>query len=572
MQQNLKKLIIILLIFTIIYLFGILQPTSAQTACIDGTKPFACNIDGSQYCYNGTLVSQCKDCSFSSFNLLKSNQCQKECSLCPQISQNVRIFENQEILDMPQVYIKGMSIDIKAMVSRSDQIIKRVANLRNNQDHIVSTTILTKDPLDEFLFDGRIDTNLIDAGQYKLDIFLESVDGQNQTFMNIKTIFITEAACNKLKSSEELAGKINIVFIPAGFSQTDFDNNIFQNKTQKLIDDFLSVDPFSEYKNAFNFYYINSDVLKCRLSEVKDNLCKKTEVLQLSQACGGLNNFIVVYGSVYTEASGQIIYMSGLDHGKILAHEFAHAFGGLNDEYFRGSNVKDATLINCDHVGCPKWCSSYENIDRFKNTPCEENACDVRKGCFDNTDPAFKIEEIPDACFNHFVFCTRIQNKEECNKWADGRLCAYIDDTDQYAQSTVKYYGSRCVPNTAKYTNIGLVCEDGGGCYQGCSSATTFRQTASSIMGSDQAAEGGAVFSPYARKYLISLLSKFNNHMNKIEGDLNNDNKVDIFDLVTVARDFGKKDDGFAGDADRDGDVDIFDLVIVAKNFGKKVE
>lgn len=56
-----------------------------------------------------------------------------------------------------------------------------------------------------------------------------------------------------------------------------------------------------------------------------------------------------------------------------------------------------------------------------------------------------------------------------------------------------------------------------------------------------------------------------------IEGDLNNDGKVDIFDLVTVAKDFGKKGEGFPGDADKNGVVDIFDLVIVAKNFGKKL-
>jgi len=56
-----------------------------------------------------------------------------------------------------------------------------------------------------------------------------------------------------------------------------------------------------------------------------------------------------------------------------------------------------------------------------------------------------------------------------------------------------------------------------------------------------------------------------------LEGDLNNDNKVDIFDLVTVAKDFGKKGEGFPGDADKNSVVDIFDLVIVAKNFGKKL-
>lgn len=56
-----------------------------------------------------------------------------------------------------------------------------------------------------------------------------------------------------------------------------------------------------------------------------------------------------------------------------------------------------------------------------------------------------------------------------------------------------------------------------------------------------------------------------------LEGDLNQDNKVDIFDLVTVAKDFGKKETGLAADLDKNGVVDIFDLVVVGRNFGKKI-
>jgi hypothetical protein len=48
------------------------------------------------------------------------------------------------------------------------------------------------------------------------------------------------------------------------------------------------------------------------------------------------------------------------------------------------------------------------------------------------------------------------------------------------------------------------------------------------------------------------------------------DGKVDIFDLVLVAQNFGKTS-GFdsRADANDDGKVDIFDLVIVAQNFGR---
>jgi peptidoglycan/xylan/chitin deacetylase (PgdA/CDA1 family) len=55
-----------------------------------------------------------------------------------------------------------------------------------------------------------------------------------------------------------------------------------------------------------------------------------------------------------------------------------------------------------------------------------------------------------------------------------------------------------------------------------------------------------------------------------IPGDVTGDGKVDIFDLVLVAQNFGKTS-GFdsRADANDDGKVDIFDLVIVAQNFGR---
>jgi hypothetical protein len=59
-----------------------------------------------------------------------------------------------------------------------------------------------------------------------------------------------------------------------------------------------------------------------------------------------------------------------------------------------------------------------------------------------------------------------------------------------------------------------------------------------------------------------------------LEGDVNNDCKVDIFDLALVGMAYGSSegDDNWDYDADlnEDGVVNIFDLAIVGINYGKR--
>ena len=51
--------------------------------------------------------------------------------------------------------------------------------------------------------------------------------------------------------------------------------------------------------------------------------------------------------------------------------------------------------------------------------------------------------------------------------------------------------------------------------------------------------------------------------------DVDKNGSVNIFDLVTVASQFGQSGQGLSGDIDRNGTVNIFDLVLVASHFGE---
>ncbi len=54
-----------------------------------------------------------------------------------------------------------------------------------------------------------------------------------------------------------------------------------------------------------------------------------------------------------------------------------------------------------------------------------------------------------------------------------------------------------------------------------------------------------------------------------LPGDVNADNKIDIFDYNILLTNFGKTGSGFLGDIDNSGKVDIFDYNILLSNFGK---
>jgi hypothetical protein len=76
-------------------------------------------------------------------------------------------------------------------------------------------------------------------------------------------------------------------------------------------------------------------------------------------------------------------------------------------------------------------------------------------------------------------------------------------------------------------------------------------------------------FTLYANSLYEGQLATSNTSFEVVVPDINNDNTVDIFDVVTVANVFGSSPPAYPpADLNQDGVVDIFDLVTVALYFG----
>jgi len=126
--------------------------------------------------------------------------------------------------------------------------------------------------------------------------------------------------CHVLKDSQ---GEHNIVF----FSSKD--------DAKEYADFFLQTSPFNEYKDKFNFYFIENYKPKCELYQGIAILCYSKELVKVAGACP--NDYIVVLEQENSDirSSAYMNVMSlNLNHPKsVLIHEFGHAFANLAEEY-----------------------------------------------------------------------------------------------------------------------------------------------------------------------------------------------------------------------------------------------
>jgi len=160
------------------------------------------------------------------------------------------------------------------------------------------------------------------------------------------------------------AGKINIVFFST------------KNQAKEYSDFFLTLSPFLNNKENFNFYYIDSYTPKCELYQDQALLCYDDEMIKKASSCP--NDFIVVLNDEESKTIRSSAYMNVMSinqkHTKsVLGHEFGHVFVKLAEEYVPAPLSKEATncVEDCDKFdikdSCNQGCSKADYYRSIEN-------------------------------------------------------------------------------------------------------------------------------------------------------------------------------------------------------------
>lgn len=170
-----------------------------------------------------------------------------------------------------------------------------------------------------------------------------------------------EQGCVIMQDRGSYDDSIDIVFLAENYKSIDN----FVEDTETMRNSFLNTLPYSEYKERFNFFRIES--LDSDLGCSYDNdavVCDPVKVKTSSLDCP------YDYPVVLVEPKGVITFFSHLrssswrgiasvnsgDYPLVFAHEFGHQFSGLLDEY----TWQDGRILfegpNCDsQMTCPKF-------------------------------------------------------------------------------------------------------------------------------------------------------------------------------------------------------------------------
>lgn len=157
----------------------------------------------------------------------------------------------------------------------------------------------------------------------------------------IERLCVSPAICSSLMDNGNKADKLDIVFVADGYNS----NQAFLADAIKVRDtDIFSISPFRENKYKFNLYTAYSDS-----QTVPGNMVPEKSAFSVARQCPVADGVILLTGNgdftymlpsretgSYASPDSNFVIISTEDliRPHIVTHEFAHAFGGLRDEYY----------------------------------------------------------------------------------------------------------------------------------------------------------------------------------------------------------------------------------------------
>ncbi|MBI1934829.1 hypothetical protein HYS31_00155 [Candidatus Woesearchaeota archaeon] len=182
-------------------------------------------------------------------------------------------------------------------------------------------------------------------------------------------------SCTTLDYNGDPKNKLDLLYI--GDAYLNSDQVKFANDVNIFIRGLLDYEPFKSQRNKINFYRIdNTHDLACQYNcggLKKLICCDWSKVEQAAAHCPHDYVFIIVNNDTYG-GSGGYYSVSYRGNYNVSVHEFGHSFGGLSDEYVRGScpSCDSKEKVNCDGTpDCPKW-SNLPNTNCVKGCTYEE--------------------------------------------------------------------------------------------------------------------------------------------------------------------------------------------------------
>lgn len=303
------------------------------------------------------------------------------------------VYDKEDII----IYSVGFDINNQIFIDSIDLSKSGLKKLNNYEfvltipwfDNVMKLAVL--DPNGEEISsksfeETTVENNKVNFHMIDGDDFIKVDQNNLINLINLKNIL---PAKKVLASS----GHVNVVFI----SDDSYEGNYvkFHNDINAGLRGLFLIEPFKSRSSEFRFFYIDSNQnLDCKNSDqgtgVSTYFCNSKSVYNVANNYGTPYNIIVVLvnsqmgGGVYNNNSMVVItnrtdFISQLlginfQEGVVLAHEFGHAIGGLQDEY---------VYLN------------EQNLTHFK----------ASKNCYSGTPPNFEWEGLVNHA-NYYKGCS----------------------------------------------------------------------------------------------------------------------------------------------------------------------